>query len=403
MAKTTHAKRDADQEKPRPPARPVPESAEVEGGLSMPPVDAPLAQLRPGQVLDLQRRVGNQALQRRVARAAEAALVMRAVDYNEEMTGGRFTDPELATGTLPFTDDGWDARAIGRALSQLNPAAPTTDSVRCVQTSFLVALAQRGPGAVNEMIGNYLRRYRAGLRQTSTPANIRRWYQRSIRNLSPIPARIDGKTATYDDLSTLLREMYDVYGTAPGGTGLNAEVSMLRREGYTAQRMNMPSVTQAQAAAQAATLQPGEFLSCGVNVSRLGTGPVNHAVHIGAYPDNGNLYFYDPWPVVGNQLIEVDSTLNAISHYFLNQPGDTAETPATETVTFEEGDTITATPGEAEAGGTEAEAPAEAEAEAPAEAAAPELMGPPAPRTFSIDAKYSPPAPAEAEAEEAAP
>jgi hypothetical protein len=405
MEKTTKHKRDSSREKMRPPAL---ETAEIRQGLSMPPIDTPLRQLQPEQVLELQRQVGNQALQRSMARDADPSRVMRAVEYNEEVEGGRFTDPELASGTLPFTADGWDGRAIGRSLSQLNPAAPASDAVRCVQTSFLVALAQRGPGAVNEMIANYLRRYRAGLRQASTPARIRRWYQRSIRNLSPIPAKIDGKTATYEDLSTLLREMYDVYGTAPGGTGLRAEVSMMRREGYTAQMLNLANVTQAQAAAQAASLQPGEFLSCGVEASRLGTGPVNHAVHIGAYPDNGNLYFYDPWPVTGNQLIDLDANLNAMSHYFLNQPGDTAERPAAETITFEEGMTITATPGETEATETEAEAEtgtaeetAAPTGEAGAAGAAPELEGPPAPRTFSIDAKFSPPAAAEAEEAEA--
>jgi hypothetical protein len=401
VRKPIEKKRQANREKARPTAL---ESAEIQKNLSMPSMDVPLRQLQPQQVLDLQRQVGNQALQRTMAREAGMGRVMRAVEYNPQAEGGRQIDPEQARGTLPFTDEGWDARAIGRNLSQLYPTAPRSAEVRCVQTSFLVALVQRGPGAVNEMIANYLRRYRTGLRQASTPANIRRWYQRSIRNLSPIPGRIDGQTATYNDLSTLLREMYDVYGSAPGGTGLRVEANMMRREGYTAQILRLGNVTQAQAAAQAATLRPGEFLSCAVNASRLGTGPYNHEIQIGAYPDGGGLYLYDPWPVVGNQLIGLDSGLNAMRHYFVNEPGDTATTSSGEVMVFDESEVtaITAEATEASEVAPGAEGETAEETAAPAEEAAAESTGAategsPTPRTFGIRAKYSPPAPAEAE------
>lgn len=397
MEKATQDKHaDKQQKRRRPPER-LPDAASIGDELALPPMEALLQTHRPEQLLRLQRSVGNKAIQQRLV-TTSGPRVMRAVEYNAEIEGGRVADPELAAGVLPFTDEGWNGREIGRRLSQLNPAAPTTDEVRCVQTSFLVALAQRGPGAVNNMIADYLGRYRTGLRQASTPPNIRRWYQRSIRNLSPIPAKIDGKTATYDDLSTLLREMYDVYGGARG-TGLGAQASMFRREGYTAVDLNVVNATQAQAAAQAATLEPGQFLSCAVNSSRLGTGPINHAVHIGAYPDNGNLYFYDPAPVVGAQLIDLDANLNAMSHYFVNQPGETAG--PVETITFEEEEAITITAGEGGAPGAEVAPEGESAEEAPPAGAGEEVERQPTQRTFVILAKNSPPAPSESEEAEA--
>ncbi len=79
-------------------------------------------------------------------------------------------------------------------------------------TNALQMLGLRAAGAVRDMIGNYLDRYRVGLGQAATPPRIQQWYRRSIRNLTPLLARIDSQTLTYQDLSTILREMYSVYG-----------------------------------------------------------------------------------------------------------------------------------------------------------------------------------------------
>ncbi len=407
MEKASQNQKDAKQNKVRRPVQVAPDPAVLQGGQSLPPVNTPIEQYQPQQLMELQRRLGNQAVQRIMTGESGPNRIMRAVPYNAEMEGGRIKDPELAQGTLPFTDEGWDGRQIARNLSQLNPAAPRSDVIRCVQTAFLVELVQRGPGAVNAMIENYLNRYRAGLHQVSTPANIRRWYQRAIHNLSPIPAKINDKTATYDDLSTLQREMFDVYG-GPGGTNLSVEINMMRREGYTAQSLNMVDVTQAQAAAQAATLKPGEFLSCGVNNTALGTGAVNHEVHIGAYPDTGALFLYDPAPVKGDQLIELDGSLSNISYYFVNTPEDIAAAEAAATISFENIE-ITGNPSEGETEGAEIEVPETASprtqsavttGETPATPASgtpttpagEEAAANPTPRTFIIAAKYSPPA-----------
>lgn len=331
---------------------------------------------RQALVSQIGRTQGNRHLQMVMASLAEPATgvrnskvlprnrIARLVPYNESETDARFADPELATGVVPFTEDGWDGMQIGRRLTQLNPAAPRSDAQRCVQTSFLVALVQRGPGALRDMIENYLGRYRLGLRQASTPEQIKRWYRRSIRRMEPLPGKIDDQTLTYDDLSTILTEMYDVYGSRGGGTSLVAEMSMLRREGYQATALNLGNVTQEQAVAQAQALLPGEFLSCGVEVSERGTGPVGHAVHISRHPETEALYFYDPWPVRGDQLIECSEDLTEIEHYFLNplEPeegeGEETEEEGTEEEPEEEGFTIQVFET----------------------------------RTFSIDAKYSPPA-----------
>jgi hypothetical protein len=302
---------------------------------------------RQALVSQIGRSQGNRHLQTVMASLAETSIgsrvgkvlpgnwIARLVPYNETETDARFTDPELASGVLPFTEDGWDGMQIGRRLTQLNPRAPRSDAERCVETSFLVALIQRGPGALRDMVQNYLRRYRAGLRQASTPERIKGWYRRSLRRMEPLLAKIDDQTLTYDDLSTILTEMYDVYGGGGGGTSTVAEISMLRREGYEATELNLGSVSQEQAAAQAQALLPGEYLACGVEVSVRGTGPVGHEVHIGRHPETGALYFYDPWPVRGDQLIECDEDLTEIEHYFVN-PIE-AEEEETEEETEEEG------------------------------------------------------------------
>ncbi len=291
------------------------------------PAAASARPLRAAHVLRRQQILGNRVTRRQLVQNAPRAaprerrrpsVLSRLVEYNDEVVGGRFVDPEQARGVLPFTEDGWDGREIGQRLSQLDDAVARHDNVRCVQASFLVALVQRGPGALRGMIQNYLNRYRTGIRQATTPPRIKRWYRRSIRNLSPLLGKIDDQTLTYGDLSTVLTEMYEVYGVGGGGTGLRAEMTMVRREGYTAQAMNMSDVTQEEAAAEAQKLTAGEFLSCGVNVSREGTGAVDHAVHIGRYPDSETLYLYDPWPVQGNQLIDTDENLTEITHYFEN-------------------------------------------------------------------------------------
>ena len=177
---------------------------------------------------------------------------------------------------------------------------------------------------------------------------------------------------------------------------------MLRREGYTVQDLGNTNVTQDQAAAAAATLQPGEMLACGVDASPLGTGASGHRVHIGAFPDTGGLYFYDPWPVRGDQMIELDGALNNIRAWFFNEPG---EGPAPTELSFED-DVITASgPSEAAPATETGETAAE---EAPAETLEWETLTfsggestpeEPVRRTFELVARYTPPAPTEEEVE----
>lgn len=405
MEKARHVKPEAHQEQTHRSSKRAPEKPGLLTG-TLPLMNAALQGINPEQLLSLQHQVGNQAMLHRMR-----TPVQRVPEYNEARNEeGRRIDPEQATGVLPFTPEGWDGRAIASSLAQLNVEAPESDAVRCVQTSFLAGLVLRGPPAVSEMIDNYLRRYRAGLRQASTPENIRQWYQRSIRRLTPIPGRITDQTATFEDLSTMLREMYDVFGTAPGGTFIGPELSMLRREGYTVQDLGGVRVTQAEAAAAAATLLPGEMLACGVDASDLGTGETGHRVHIGAFPDTGELYFYDPWPVRGDQMIELDASLNNIRPWFFNEPGEgpapEAEMEMEEMTITGEAETETAPETAPETTGAEAETTERGAEETETfemepititggEAAAEEAVA----RTFTLDAKYTPPAPTEEVAE----
>ena len=282
----------------------------------------------------LHKAIGNRAIQRLIQdQNSETRLapsmgnqIFRYVEYNDETIGGRFTDPEQASGTLPFDETGWDGAEIGRNLSQLDTAVAKNDNVRCVETAFLVSMVQRGPGAVREMIENYLGRCRLGLSQASTPEDIKHWYQRSLRNLEPLPEKIDNQTLPYDDLSTMLTEMYKVYGSGSGGTEEGVESNMMRREGYRVASVGKTDVTQEQAAAEAQALLPGESLACSVECSRAGTDPVNHRITLGRYPDEGgSLYLYDPWPVIGDQMVDVDEDLDLVDFYFTNVDSETTE------------------------------------------------------------------------------
>jgi hypothetical protein len=323
------------------------EAGEPESGQAFMPLGTAAA-------IALQGTVGNRAAQRLMrkpqalnegadtAQAASMDQVFRYVEYNEEVEGGRFTDPEQASGTLPFNETGWDGDEILRSFSQLNTAVAHNDNVRCVEAAFLASMMLRGPGAVREMIENYLARYRLGLSQASTPEDIKRWYRRSIVNMEPLPGKIDDKTLEYEDLSTLMTEMYSVYGQGSGGTFEGPESNMMRREGYTVTGIHKAHATQAETAAEAQALAPGESLACAVDVHRAGTGELNHRITIGRKPgEGGTLYLYDPWPVIGDQMVDTDENLDAIAFYFTNvdstteDTGEETETGEPETMTIE--------------------------------------------------------------------
>ena len=150
-------------------------------------------------------------------------------------------------------------------VDSTQPRAPRSDAKRCVQTSFLVALIQRGPGALRDMVENYLRRYRAGsavrpaLRNRSSAgigARSRGW--------DLFWRKIDDQTLTYDDLSVILTEMYDVYGSTGGGTSRWPRSSMLRREGYDATVINLENATQTKRPPRHRRCSPVNFWQCAV-------------------------------------------------------------------------------------------------------------------------------------------
>ena len=236
---------------------------------------------------------------------------------------------------MPFNEDGgWDGRQIARNMSQLSPGTDPDDNVRCAQTSFLAALVLRGPGALKGMLENYLGRYRLGLRQLTTPERIKRWYRRAMRHLTPLVDKIDDQSLSYEDLSTILSEMYDVYGDPSGTTFLDPALNMVRREGYDVTEMSMEGITQEEAASEAKALEPGEFLWCHVEVSKEGTGEGDHWIHIGRDPNDDSLYLYDPWPVTGDQLVQCSESLSEIEHYFQNPLEDESEDDTDDDIEF---------------------------------------------------------------------
>jgi hypothetical protein len=243
--------------------------------------------------------------------------LFRLVDY-QEVEGGRWTDPEAAGGVLPFTERGWNGEEIASRLTQLGEPSSPNDDVRCVESAFLVTLVLRGPEAVGDMIRNFLRRYRVGLRRAATPPRIQQWYRRSLRNLTPLLARINNQTLTYQDLSTVLREMYYVYGEAHEGTRGRPHINMLRREGYSETLIGIREVDQIQAATHASGLQRGEVLWCSVHHSSEGTGEADHNIYIGRLPDRDQLYLYDSAPIRGDQMVLCNESLDEIHHYFYN-------------------------------------------------------------------------------------
>ena len=189
--------------------------------------------------------------------------------------------------------------------------------MRCVETSLLVSVIQDGPQGLTDMIQRYLVRYRAGVKDPATAATTKTWYQRSIRILSRYSTEdFTKQTLTYEDLSVMLKEMYDIYGSGGAGTTVGAEVNVLRREGYTVTKI-FKNVGRTGAAAEVKALGLGEILDCGVNVTKKGVGAIDHAVTIGRRQDN-TVYLYDPWPVKGSQMIELSDDLNEADHYFVN-------------------------------------------------------------------------------------
>ena len=260
-------------------------------------------------VLALQRGAGNQAAVRSIA---------RLVPRNDTLTGNDRNDPEAAAGTLPFSGpDAWDGVAIAQQMSQLQPGRDVNESIRCVETSAIASIAQQGPAAIRRMMAGYVRRHEASLRGAT--GALRRRFEQAIENLRAIDERIANQTATFADLSLLQREMFMIFGNhGIAGTDNPNSAEIMRREGYAVRFINA-NVNRTQLATRAADLQPGEVLDCGVALdARRGTGAIDHAVHLGRHPD-GRLYFYDPWPIQGDQMLFVSDDLNEIDGYFVNR------------------------------------------------------------------------------------
>ena len=294
--------------------------------------------------LGLQRSVGNratsailrQSLRERdpdrmppeAASFSQSAVSRPHPAYNAGVRHGRDADPEQPRGRLPFTAGGWNGQEISRRMGQLSMASTRTDAVSCVEASFLSELVVRGPDAVRSSIHGYVARYREQMTSGASRSLLRR-LTRSVAVLESVVQSLDSQSMSYEQLATLQRHMYTVHGSGAhgSGTGDAAETTMAGHEGYTRVALNLTNVTQAQAAAQAALLTPGQFLSCGVDASDRGTGNVGHAIHIRRDRD-GSLHLYDPWPRRGSQDTLLGADLAEMSEYFVgrNRRGTVART-----------------------------------------------------------------------------
>jgi hypothetical protein len=256
-----------------------------------------------------------------IVSVASSQWISRRVPYNVDDSGGRVRDPEKASGVLPFTANGWEGEEIGRKFSQVGDVPgyfAHTDLYSCVETSFLVALIQRGPGALRDVIERYLKRYEVQSIGANSIEQIK--YRLAAKQLEPMLKKIDSRKLTYEDLRTMRAHMYIEIATPGGGTKVEDQANMFQQQGYATTPVETGSwltsnVTREEASVEAAKLQPGEFLACQVKADNEGFGKANHAVHLGRQAD-GTLYFYDPWPVQGDQMTKLSPDLKEIAHYF---------------------------------------------------------------------------------------
>ncbi len=192
------------------------------------------------RVIELQREIGNRAVQRVLDRQAvnmpPAAItgtepsVERGVPGLDQLRGvgvdpaGMSISHDAETirrnspvgeQPLPFRGpDAWDAQAILTTLGQYDADVATdSDALRCVQAALLASRVVRGPLAVEAMLSSAVLE---GMLATTMGARQRT----AIAVLRHVKDRIAARHATFADLSWVQEALHDLFYDDASGTPL---------------------------------------------------------------------------------------------------------------------------------------------------------------------------------------
>ena len=282
------------------------------------------------QASQLQASMGNAAVSSMVSdQSAEDGA--HHLGYNPDYSTGEARDPEQPVGTLPFEQSGgWDANEILSNLTQVDADPLTlTDGIRCAAVSTLAVHVQGGPSSVADVASSIAGQMLAKAATDATvalPVGVAENLEILAPIIASLPDRIQDGSATYQDLQRLSHAMkLLVDSDVSSGTSADEYDALTGLGGalnyYVGQ--NKTGLGGAQELVDTMLLTENLFntyfiLSVGTNDAEPGS--TNHAVNLGI-DGSGKVYFYDPWPREGSQLLFWDSDMDEIRLYFETTTG----------------------------------------------------------------------------------
>ena len=241
------------------------------------------------------------------------------LEYNPVIGDNPFapTDPEAraGSGALPFTETGWDATAILENMTQLDTLAATTSDVsRCAGQATLAVHIPAGPSSVAAVAQDVVTRIRAQVasQQGAYPAPP---LAGLLPTLEALPARLSGRTATWNDLGLLAHAMKTLVsplflnGCEPDPVQEMATLGGGRRAELQGQHRGWAAV---EALVAALCAQGNLSAVLGVGITEHGT--IDHAVTLSV--EDGDVILYDPAPRQGRQRLRLSTDERDIRDYF---------------------------------------------------------------------------------------
>jgi hypothetical protein len=259
-----------------------------------------------GQVLALQRRIGNRGV----------LALLRETDPRLTYTPAAVAEGTgLDAQTLPWTvpgkqDAGWSSEEILSKLTQVDESAATfTDQVRCGANSVLAVAITRGPLATEAFARGVMLKALGQSKDPSQTAERRQTGGDAYEKIWPAIRAVGNATATYGDLSLIAHYAKVVMSEKATSQTTGHEVAAMAGLMGGMAESGAPIEDKEQFAMFARNLKKGESYILLVGTNTLDPGvmtrnlsQVNHFVVLGK-DSGGKVFLYDPYPRVGTQFL----------------------------------------------------------------------------------------------------
>ncbi len=259
-----------------------------------------------GQVLALQRRIGNRAVTALLRETDPRLTYTKAA----EAEGTGLDAQKLPWVTPGRQERGWNSEEILSKLTQVDESGVTfTDAVRCGANSVLAVAVTRGPLATEGWARGIMLKALAQGEDTSLAADRRQTGKEVYQLIWPAIRAVGNGTGTYGDLSLIAHYAKVVMSEKADSSTTGHEVAAMAAILGGMRESGEPIQDKEQFAMFARNLRKGDsyILLAGTNVLAAGVmtrnlTQVNHYVVLGK-DENGKVFLYDPYPRVGTQLL----------------------------------------------------------------------------------------------------